>query len=343
MSQALPEPQPLTKPPPTARPRVNIDIHAHYVDPQYLEELPRVMKLETEQTADGKTLLRHNGYTLAWTRPDMFDVDQRLRDMDRKGVDMRALSVSTPNVYPWTGADQVRIARHVNDALARLCRSHPDRFVGLASLPLDDVEASLAEIDRAVGELGMKGLAIGSNIGGPPLNDPRFEPLWAKINRLRLPVVEHPMFPKDTSDMGEFELPLRVGMIFDTTLVAARLIYSGIFERYPDFPYILAHTGGVLIVMLERLDNGYRLFPDCRKYINKLPSEYGKRLYYDTCAFSEAAVMLAIGVVGARQVMFGTDDPFIGADTAHVTRLPVSEADQAAILGGNAARVLGLR
>jgi aminocarboxymuconate-semialdehyde decarboxylase len=272
----------------------------------------------------------------------MFDARSRLRDMDAKGIDMRVLSVSTPNLYPWQGAEQVAMARHVNDALAKYCRAHPDRFVGLASLPLHDVGASLAEIDRAVGELGMKGVTIGSNIGGPPLNDARFEPVWAKINALKLPVFEHPMFPKDTSEMAEFELPLRVGMIFDTTLVAARMIYGGVFERYPDFPYILAHTGGALIMALERLDNGYRLFPDCRKYINKLPSEYAGRLYYDTCAFGAAALNFAIGAVGVSQVLYGSDDPFIGADTAHVARLGLAGPDNAAVLGGNAARVLGL-
>jgi aminocarboxymuconate-semialdehyde decarboxylase len=322
---------------------MKIDIHAHHVDPVYIEELQKVMQLETERTGDGKTLFRHDGFTIAWTRPDMFDVNHRLRDMDQKGIDLRVLSLSTPNVYPWKGAEQVRITRHVNDELAKFCRQHPDRFAGLASLPLHSVEASLQEIDRAVGELGLKGLAIGSNVGGPPLNDPVYEPLWEKINRLRLPVFEHPMFPKDTSDMREFELPLRVGFVFETTLVATRLIYSGIFERYPDFPYILAHTGGALIVVLERLDNGYRLFPDCRKYISKLPSEYAKRLYYDTCAFSEPALMLAVGAVGVQQLLFGTDDPFIGADTAHVARLPVSDGDKAAIFGGNAARILAIR
>jgi aminocarboxymuconate-semialdehyde decarboxylase len=322
---------------------MKIDIHAHQVDRHYLEELQGLLRLAPERTSDGKTLLRHHGYTLAWSRPDMFDVDHRLREMDRKGIDLRVLSLSTPNVYPWTGAAQVRMTRHVNDELARLCRAHPDRFVGLASLPLADVEASLAEIDRAVGDLGMKGVVIGSNTGGPPLNDPRFEPLWAKLNAQKLPVFEHPMFPKDTTDLGEFELPLRVGMVFDTTLVAARLIYAGVFERYPDFPYILAHTGGALIMILERLDNGYRLFPDCRKYINKLPSEYAKRLYYDTCAFAAAPLMFALGCVGADHLLFGTDDPYIDADTAHVTRLDIGAADQAAILGGNTARLLGLR
>ena len=319
-----------------------IDIHAHFVDRRYVDDLARVMALDAEQTADGKTLLRERGATIAWTRPDMFQVEHRLADMAQKNIDMRVLSVSAPNVYPWPVTEQVEIARHVNDALSRYCRAHPKKFIGLASLPLADVGASLREIDRAVHELGLKGVAIGSNVGGLALNDARFEPLWAKINALRLPVVEHPSFPRDTSDMGEFELPLRVGLMFDTTLMAARMIYAGIFERYPDFPFVLAHTGAALIMLMERLDNGYRLFPDCRKYIDKLPSEYAKRLYYDTCAFGEQALMFAIGAVGAGQILFGTDDPFIGSDTTHVTRLSISDADRAAILGGNASRIFAL-
>ena len=127
--------------------------------------------------------------------------------------------------------------------------------------------------------------------------------------------------------MGEFELPLRVGLMFDTTLMAARMIYAGIFERYPDFPLVLAHSGAALIMLLERLDNGYRLFPDCRKYINRLPSEYASQLYYDTCAFGEAALMFVIGAVGVNQVLAGTDDPFIGSDLSHVQRLRVSDDD----------------
>jgi aminocarboxymuconate-semialdehyde decarboxylase len=319
-----------------------IDIHAHFVDRHYVDDLVRVMRLDAERTADGKTLLRERGATVAWTRPDMFEVEHRLADMTQKNIDLRVLSVSAPNVYPWPVTEQVEIARHVNDALSRYCRAHPNKFIGLASLPLADVDASLREIDRAVHQLRLKGVAIGSNVAGLPLNDARFEPLWAKINALRLPVVEHPSFPRDTSDMGEFELPLRVGLMFDTTLMAARMIYAGIFERYPDFPFVLAHTGAALIMLMERLDNGYRLFPDCRKYIDKLPSEYAKRLYYDTCAFGEQALMFAIGAVGAGQILFGTDDPFIGSDTTHVTRLPVSDSDRAAILGGNAKRIFAL-
>jgi aminocarboxymuconate-semialdehyde decarboxylase len=322
---------------------MRIDVHAHIVDRDYVEALTRLRGLAAERTADGKTLLRKDGYTVAWSRPDMFDVDHRLREMDRKRIDVRILSLSTPNVYPWGGAAQAAMARQVNDALARLCRAHPDRFVGLASLPLADTGAALAELERALGELGMKGVVIGSNVDGMAMNDARMEPVWARINALRLPVFEHPMFPKETAGLGEFELPLRVGLIFDTTLAATRMIYGGVFERYPDFPYILGHTGGALLTVLERLDNGYRLFPDCRKFISKPPSAYAKRLYYDTCAFHAPALKMAIESVGAGQLLFGTDDPYIDADAAHVERLALGAADQAAILGGSAAKLFGLR
>ena len=321
---------------------MRIDIHAHIVDRDYLEALTRLRGLAAERTADGKTLLRRDGYTVMWTRADMFDIGHRLGEMDRKGIDLRILSLSTPNVYYWGAQEQVAIARQINDALARLVRAHPDRFVGLASLPLADPDAALAELERAIGELGMKGVIIGSNVDGMAMNDARMEPVWARINALRLPVFEHPMFPKNTEGLGEFELPLRVGLIFDTTLAATRMIYGGVFERYPDFPYVMGHTGGALLTILERLDNGYKLFPDCRKFITRPPSEFAKKLYYDTCAFYAPALKMAIESVGARQLLFGTDDPFIDADTKHVERLALAPADQAAILGGNAARLFGL-
>jgi aminocarboxymuconate-semialdehyde decarboxylase len=322
---------------------MRIDVHAHIVDRDYVEALTRLRGLTAERTADGKTLLRRDGFTVAWSRPDMFDISHRLREMDRKRIDRRILSLSTPNVYPWGGAEQVAMARQVNDAMARIVRAHPDRFVGLASLPLHDETAALAELERCIGELGMKGVVIGSNVDGMGMNDARMEPVWARLNALCLPVFEHPMFPKDTRELGEFELPLRVGLIFDTTLAATRMIYGGVFERYPDFPYIMGHTGGALLTILERLDNGYKLFPDCRKFIAKPPSEYAKRLYYDTCAFAAPALRMAIESVGTAQLLFGTDDPFIDSDATHVERLALPAADQAAILGANATRIFGLK
>jgi aminocarboxymuconate-semialdehyde decarboxylase len=321
---------------------MNIDFHSHVVDADYLDELIKVMRLDEAPTDDGKRLYKHQGNTVAWIKPEMFDIDARVREMDEKGIDIRVISLSTPSVYVWPRERQAAVARKINDAVARICRAHPDRFIGMASLPLLDTEASLVELDRCIQELGMKGAAIGSNIDGIQLDDAQLEPLWARIDRDRLPVFEHPMFPKQLQGFEGFELPLRLGFVFDTTLSATRLIYSGVFERYPNFPYIMSHTGGALPMVLERLDNGYRLFPDCRRYISKLPSEYAKKLYYDTTSFSAASIRLALDMFGPTQVVFGTDDPFINSSPEYVKKLGLPKADEAAILGGNARRLLGL-
>lgn len=321
---------------------MKIDFHSHFLDRAHMEKLQRLLKLTPESTPDGKTLWRHNGILLAWSRPDMFGVDGMIAEMDRKGIDVRVLSLTPPHVNPWRGQDQVELSRRLNDRLAEICRAHPDRFVGLATLPLDNIDASVAELRRSVDELGLRGVTIGSNVENAPLSHRRYDPVWKVLDELRLPVLEHPMIPIDQKDSEEFELPLRVGMIFETTQVAARLIYGGVFERFPNFPYVLAHTGGALLLMLERLDNGYRMFPGCRKYITQLPSEFAKNLYYDTCSFSERAIMLARDLVGAHRILFATDAPYVDIDSRHVDTLPITEGERAAILGGNAARILKL-
>jgi aminocarboxymuconate-semialdehyde decarboxylase len=319
-----------------------VDVHAHIFDRRYFAALSEDFDFEHSVTPEGQILMRRDGYTYTWYREEFFDIGLELRKMDAQSVDMRVLSLSTPNVYDWHGDRQLAITRLMNDALADIVKAHPDRFAGVGSLPLDNVEASIVELERIIGELGLHGLVIGSNIDGVQMNDRRFEPLWAKIDELRLPVFEHPMFPPNTRN-EEFELPLRIGFAFDTTTAATRMIYSGIFERYPNFPYIMAHTGGALLPLLQRLDNGYRLFPDCRKYIKRLPSEYAKQLYYDTASFYEPTILMAHGIVGPDRLLWGSDAPMIGADSSLIEGLPLSAADKTKILGGNAAKLFKLK
>ena len=319
-----------------------IDSHAHILDREYLNALAAFMGLSSSTTEAGQTLLRKGGATVAWHKESFFDLQARIAEMDRQGIAMRILSLSSPSVYEWPADEQVRMARYINDQMARACNQHPTRFQGLATLPLGDTAAALSELDRSLDELGLIGVAIGSNVGGKPLNHPDLEPVWQAINRRRVPVIEHPMLPLGSEHMDEFELPLRVGFVYDTTTAVARMIYGGVFERYPDFPFIIAHTGGALLSLLERLDNGYRLFPDCRKHISTLPSDYARRLYYDTCSFYGPVLEMARSIVGAERLLWGADDPFIGAGPGHVQNLDFTAQEKDLILGGNAQRIFAL-
>jgi aminocarboxymuconate-semialdehyde decarboxylase len=320
---------------------MKIDIHAHIVDRSYVDQLGQDPSM-TRIVEEDKTFLKQNGNTSVWWRENMFNMDARIAEMDRLGIDMRVLSLSTPNVYMWKGKEQIAIARDMNDRLANMCAAHPTRFIGLASLPLDDVEASVQELERATTRLNLKGVALGSNIAGEHLDAARLEPFWGRLGELKVPVFMHPMFPQPSAAMSGFELPLRLGLPFDTTLAATRLIYSGVLERHPDVVLILAHTGGTLIPLLQRLDNGYRIFPECRKHIKRLPSEIAKKLFYDTASFSPELLSMTINAVGVSQLLFATDDPYIGASTGHVEALDISETDKTAIFGGNAKRLFGM-
>jgi len=319
---------------------MKIDVHAHILDRTYLESLCEFMGLEA-RTDSGQTLLRKGNATIAWFRNAFFSPTERLREMDRTGVNRRVLSLSSPSIYEWPVQEQIRLAVHINDATARYCEAHPDRFSGLATLPLGDTEAALAELDRAVNGLGLVGIAMGSHIGSMPLNDPALEPVWSTINDRCLAVVEHPMRPLGTDHMNQFELPLRVGFIYETTTALTRMIYAGVFERYQDFPFIVAHTGGALLTILQRLDNGYHLFPDCREHISRLPSEFAKKLYYDTCSFSADVIEMAHKLIGPERLLWGSDDPFISGSTAYIDELPLPAHDKELIFGGNAARLFG--
>ena len=321
---------------------MNIDVHAHIVDRPYLDALTRLMGLTPSKTDNGQILLRHGNTTVAWYREEFFDTDARVRAMDLNGTDLSVVSLSSPSLFEWPASEQMSIARHTNDAIARMCKAHPTRFRGLASLPLGNREAAIAELHRTIDDPAFVGVSIGSNFGGKPMNHPDLEPVWELINKQRIPVVEHPMLPLGSGHMDEFELPIRVGFIYDTTTALTRMIYAGIFERYPDIPFVVAHTGGALLPLLERLDNGYRLFPDCRKHISRLPSSYARGLLYDTCSFSGPVIMLAHQIVGPERLLWGTDDPFIAAGQEHVRNLAVTAHDKALLLGGNAARVFGI-
>jgi aminocarboxymuconate-semialdehyde decarboxylase len=240
----------------------------------------------------------------------------------------------------------LELARMVNDAMARIVRERGNRFAALATLPMNAPEAAVAEFDRAFDKLGFRGAMLFSNINGVALSDARFWPLYEHAHERNAVLYIHPSFPVGVEAMTEFWLTPLIGFTFDTTLAAAKIVFSGVAERFPGIRWALCHLGGAIPYLAERLDRGYYAFSECRQNISKPPSEYLKGFYYDTVNFDPAALRLALEFAGADHILAGSDYPHqIGSLKQMVSSiecLDIPEAAKSAIRCQNAARLLGL-
>ncbi|HEX3142372.1 MAG TPA: amidohydrolase family protein [Pyrinomonadaceae bacterium] len=321
------------------------DLHTHYYPPIYFDKIRDLpSEFSFGQSPSGQTIITHRGARFFGVTPPMTDVGKRLEDMDRVGIDVEVVSLSTPNVF-FTDADhQPEIARMVNDAYAELAAQHPVRFKGFASIPMDAPDAALQELHRAIDELKLNGVILLSNIGGQPLTAPAYRPFFEEANRMKLCILLHPMLPANTDPFREYVLGPIVGFMFDTTLAVARMCYDGMFRDFPDIRWIVGHLGGAVPYLMERMDNGYRDFVECRAKIDELPSTYLKRLYYDTVNFNSHMLLMVRNMIGAGQMVMGSDYPHllgsIDRAVSAIENLDVPEAEKQKIFEGNALTIL---
>jgi aminocarboxymuconate-semialdehyde decarboxylase len=272
----------------------------------------------------------------------LLDLALQIEDMDRQGVHVRALAIPPFTLrYDLPPDDGVRWARAINDGIAAAVASHPDRFVGFATLPLQHVAAAVEELDRAVTELGLVGVEIATHIVGVELDDPRFDPFWAATETRRLPILVHPHDPAGGNRMGDYYLRNLVGNPVETALAGARLIFGGILERYPDLRVILSHGGGALPQLVGRLRHGYAARPEAKLRVSD-PVASLRRLHYDTIVFNPEPLRNLVATVGASQVVLGTDYPFdMGEpDPVGFTRNAGLAPDEIETILGNGARLL---
>lgn len=321
---------------------MKIDVHCHMTNRAFYDRLEAMPGVTIDRRPAGVHFLKRNGSNWLPFRDQMFDPDDLLRDMDRKGIDMRVLSLSTPSVYEFEPEERIAACREQNDMIIARVAQDFDRLRAVITLPLPDIEASLAELERVRSAPGIVGMALGSNLNGVALSDPVLEPLWQRLDQLRMPVVEHPMVPTFVGAMDEYALGVRVGFLFDTSLAIARMIYAGVFERNPNFPFVVAHTGAGFVDMIERLDNGFRNYADCQQHISRLPSDYARRFWYDSCSFFPPFIEMVRQFAGTEKLMFGTDYPFIDLGSDHLDQMTFNPADRAAIMGGNARALFGI-
>jgi aminocarboxymuconate-semialdehyde decarboxylase len=332
---------------------VIIDIFNHFMPKAYLDRLAEV--------APG-----HVAVTAFPRLKTLVDVDARLRLLDQFDDLRQVICLANPPLELVAQPDQSpALARLANDTLAEVCRRHPNRFPAfIASLPMNNMEASLAEIDRAVGELGARGIQVFTNVAGKPLSTPEFRPIFQAMVRHDLPVWVHPMRGREfpdyaTEKVSENEIWFSFGWPYETTACMTRLIYSGIFDELPALKIITHHMGGMIPYFAGKIKLGFRqiffgtaetnpLAAECG--LEKPPIEYFKMLYADTALGEEAPTRCGHAFFGTASCLFATDAPFdaeqgrglIANTLRAVEALDISAAERERILAGNARALLRL-
>ncbi len=323
-----------------------LDVHTHYYPPAYLDALrkgPSNVRVTVDN--DGNPLLHYPGdYNIA-VRGHR-DIEHRLEVYAQHGVDCQVLSLTTPGTHVESPARAVELARLVNDAFAAEIARHHGRCTAWATLPLNQPAAAVKELERACNELGFKGAMLFSNVKGVALWEDRYLPLYEAANALDAVLHIHPTSPVGVEAMTRYWLMPLVGFLMDTTLAAAGLVFAGVPARFPHIKWVLSHLGGAVPYIAERFDRGFHAFAECRKHIDRPPSEYLRKFYFDTVNFDLSALELAIRFAGEDRLLAGSDYPHqVGSLQSmldSLRALPIGDEARAGILGGNAARLLRL-
>lgn len=317
-----------------------IDIHAH-LSPAAPEELIAPHRTVAKSTRPGGGLSDKSKAVV------LSDMAARIADMDELGIDMTALTPGPDgNFYKEPGAAGLAIARVINDYVAELVARHPDRLIGLGVLPMQDAARSVAEMERGVRELDLRGFRLATNINGMELDDPSLEDVYSAAEELDTLLFTHPGGFTQPDRLGDFHLNNVIGNPLDSTLTVTRLIFGGVLERHPRLKVFISHGGGYFPFYFGRFDHAWEEREDCRRNISRPPSEYLPQLYFDTVVFKPEIIAFLTQTVGVAHVMMGTDRPYDMGENdpvGLVGRVPgLSDADRNAILGGNAATLLKL-
>lgn len=324
----------------SAKTRV-IDLHAHINIGAARKRMEAGREAPAKPAAAGSS-----GLTDKSKAPILSQIDARLASMDQMGVDMAVLTPSPPGGFFKTDEETgVDIARITNDEVARIARDHSDRILATGNVPLQHVAASIKELERAMG-LGLKGVRIGTNIARLELGDPRFDPFWKRAEELDALIFLHPQGFTEPKRLEDYFLENAFGQPLETALALAKMIFGGVFERYPRLKLIAAHGGGYFPFYLGRFEQAWRMRPECRVNLARSPGEVLKQIWFDTVLFRPDQVAFLVNLVGRERVVMGTDSPFDMGENdpvGLVRKTPgLDAATQTAILGGNAAALLGL-
>lgn len=327
-----------------------IDTHAHVLTEETMALLrqaaPKVGPKMTPIDAES-ALLDVAGVAYKPFPRGGWDVERRLQDMDAAGVDMQVLSV-TPQTFLFNQEAALTNETSIiqNDQIAKLVKQHPDRFMGIATLPMQAPELAAAELTRAMSKLGLRGAQIGTNTNGKNLDDPALEPLWAAASELDAFIMVHPTAVAGADRLKSYYLANLIGNPLDTTIAAASLVFGGVLERFPNLKFLMVHGGGFTPYQAGRWIHGWEVRDEGKVNLPNGPAASLDRLYYDTILHSKTNLEFLIGSLGASRVVLGSDYPYDMAMldcVAHVRSLDISETDRAIVLSQQAEKLLTTR
>jgi aminocarboxymuconate-semialdehyde decarboxylase len=328
-----------------------IDVHCHVHVPAADELLAETEGFKRERELSARVWGADAAQKLAAAvkalLPKLTRPEERLADMDRQGIDLQVLSPSPVQYYYWTDREQAELLVNIcNETIAQMCAHHPRKFVGFGHVALQHPDLAVRQVETGVRKYGLKGFEISSSVNGNELSDASLRPFWAKIAELDVPVFIHPLGSPLGVRLAAHYLGNVIGQPMETTIALSMMIFSGLFDEFPNLKVIAAHGGGYLPLYSGRSDHAHRVRGESKGCVHP-PSEYLKRIFYDAIVFQPAALADLINRVGASQILLGTDYPFDMGEADPLSLLSLvkglDEERCAAILGQNAVRLLNLQ
>ena len=328
---------------------ITIDIHSHVAVPRAAEFVKphldwSTIPLAHFATPDTKALNQQQEQA---RRSRMTSYDERLGDLDAMGLDLQLVCPPPPQCYTTIPLDiAVPAVRMVNDGIAEYVAGKPDRFVALGTVPMADGNEAAKELERCMTTLGCKGVEVLASIAGKELSDPAFAPFWKKAEALGALVLIHPNGFTEAQRLSRFYFNNVIGNPLETAIALHYLIFDGVLERHPKLKLLVVHGGGYLPAYSGRIDHAWGARSDCQAGLPQPPSSYLKNIYVDTVVFTPHQLAELIRLFGAERILMGTDYPYDMGEydpIGHVASLEnIDDAIRAAIVGGNAKRLLGL-
>lgn len=311
-----------------------IDCQSHLFCEEMLALMERRSSDPSIVVKDGVRVVKMGDW-LRKVPPHYLDVDAKLAAMDAAGVERAALSINDPGPE-WFGADGPAVARVANDFVAGVVASHPRRFFGLCVLPLQDMQASLVELDRCVDDLGMKGVLLYTNLAGRFPDEPEFRPLFARAAERGLPLLLHPAKPVTIEQVKAYEMTSALGNMFDNTIALTRIIMAGILDEFPELKLVCPHLGGALPFLVGRLDHQTQVLKRGPKNLRHAPGEYLRRVWLDIVSPLPPAMKFVYEFLGPDRLLYASDHPWVEPklirDAFDAVEMPADDREKIASL-----------